>query len=280
MVTQHGGVLTLHGAIVDTASGVAVREWDQDYRASDAGTIAPALTARVAAAFRLPQQAPRERTTPAAYPAYVAGLAALRRGGGGGAAIEAVALLEQAVALDPAAVAPRAVLAEASAVAYDATRDVSWLTRGRDALAQAERLSPDAIPVHLAAGRLNEVAAAYDLAAQEYARAAELDANSADAWRGLARTYQGMQGHDADAARAFQTAIDVQPNYFAPLNDYADFHGCAATTRRPKRRRRRRPGADSLAAHANSAGCQRRGRHAVRNANCGGPWHRRRARRC
>jgi tetratricopeptide (TPR) repeat protein len=180
----------------------------------------------------------------------------LRRGGGGSAAIEAAASLERAAALDPTALAPRAVLAEACAVAYDATRDAAWLARGRDALAQAERVNPDAIAVHLAGGRLNEVAAAYDRAAQAYTRATELDSNNADAWRGLARTYQGMQGHDSDAARAFQTAIDVQPKYFAPLNDYADFQRLRGNYTQAEALWRRAAdlAPDSLAAHANLGG--------------------------
>lgn len=256
VVTQRGDVLAVHGAIVDTASAVALREWDQDYPASDAGAVAPAFTAMAAAAFRLPRQAGREHIAPAAYPAYATGLAALRRGGGGTAAIEATAALERAAALDPTALAPRAVLAEACAVAYDSTRDPAWLARGRDALAQAERMNPDAIAVHLAAGRLDEVAAAYDRAAQEYTRATELDANNADAWRGLARTYQAMHGHDADAANAFQTAIDVQPSYFAPLNDYADFQRLRGNYTQAEAlwRGAAALAPDSLAAHANLGG--------------------------
>lgn len=98
-----------------------------------------------------------------------------------------------------------------------------WLSRGREQLAEAVRLNPDSVAVHLAAGKLNLAPGSYERAAREFQRAIELDPASAEGWRGLALSYEGMPERGNEAVAAYLKAIEVQPGYSAPLTDLGIF---------------------------------------------------------
>jgi tetratricopeptide (TPR) repeat protein len=221
-MTRQGAVLEVRAAIVDTSTQVAIREFATDYQIADAGNVAPALSALVAAAFRLPRQRSAEQIASTAYNAYAAGMASLHSSSSG--YTDAIAAFERAIVLDPQSVLPRAGLVEAVYNGWLVTHDPRWLTRGRAALVEAERLNADSLAVRLAAGRINLVPGSYDKSALEYQRATVLEPNSPEAWAGLARAYQEMHDHDADAAAAYAKAVELQPNYYAPLIDRGDFY--------------------------------------------------------
>lgn len=220
-MTRRADRLFVRSSIVDTTTKIPLREVSADYAASDIGAVAAALSAMVAEVFRLPRQTAAETVAPAAYPAYAEGNVWLQKGPASYA--RAIAAFEQAIALDPQSVLPRAGLAEACYRAWEATADASWLSRGRDVLAKAEALNADSVAVRLAAGRLSLVPGAFDRAALEYRRATEIDPTSAEAWAGLARAYMEMQDRDGDAAAAFMKAVEVQPGYYGPLVSFGDF---------------------------------------------------------
>jgi Flp pilus assembly protein TadD/TolB-like protein len=221
-VARQGDALFVRGSIVDTRTKVALRELSAQYSAADAGAVAPAFSAMVAAAFHLPRQRAAERIAPAAYGAYAEGMAALRSGPP--AYARAIGAFERAAATDPQSVLPGAGLAEACYNAWVATSEPSWLVRGRTELAHAETLNADSLAVKLAAGKLNLVPGGYSRAVAEFQRAIQLDPVSAEAWSGLARAYSEMGDRDTDAATAFQKAIEFQPGYYRPFLDSANFY--------------------------------------------------------
>ena len=148
----------LEAQIVDTSTGLPIREYRSNFTAGALPAALPdALTATVAAAFHLPRAAAVETVSAAAAPAYAAANSLLRTDGSKGPA--AAAAFEQAIALDPASPLPRAGFAEAAFNAWRSTQDATWLTRGREQLAQAIERSPDSLSVHLAAGKLSRLRA-------------------------------------------------------------------------------------------------------------------------
>jgi tetratricopeptide (TPR) repeat protein len=218
-IRRRGNQLQVHASIVDTTTKLPLRDWDAQYPAADPAAIVNGLTGLVAAAFKLPRQVDAEVLSPAAYPAYAEGVAARRRGGS-----FAVDAFERAIALDPRSVLPRAGLAEACYDAWVVSGGEQWLVRGQQALEAAQRLNPDSLWVRLAAGRLSLVPGRFERAAQEYQRAIELEPASAEAWNGLARSYQAIPGRDPDAVAAFMKAIELQPGYYQPLVDLGGFY--------------------------------------------------------
>lgn len=221
-LTQSGSRLQLQSVILNTATQMPIRETTIELDPAKAGAAVSSLVALVASAFNLPRQARTESVNPAAYADYTAGIAQLRTGQRNYA--QAVAAFERAVVADPSSPLPPAGLAEACYVAWVETRDPSWLKRGRESLAVAQRVSPDSLAVRLAAGRLNLVPGAYDRASQEYQRAIQLDSNNSEAWRGLARAYEAMEGRTNDAIAAYLKAIELQPGYYLPHQSLGTYY--------------------------------------------------------
>ena len=212
-----GNNLMLRGAIVDAASGVVLRETSAEI--GSASEIAPRLATLVGEAFNLPRQTQPEFVSAAAWPDYAAGLNSLR-------VLHfavAIASLERAAALDPNSPLPPAGIAEACVLGWKFTSDSKWLDRGRQQIARAEAINPDSLAVHLAAGNLNLAPGSWQRAVEEFQRATQLEPGNGEAWSGLARAYQGIEGRRGDAATAFLKAIAVQPGYFGPVARFGDF---------------------------------------------------------
>ena len=220
-VTPQNGRLALRGSVIDTATKVALREVAVDFDQNDAGGLAASMAALVAAAFRLPRQTAPETVAAPAYRDYAEGMSLLRSGTRN--FDKAAAALHRAVQLDPRSSLPRAALAEAFYNGWLATGELPWLSRGREQLAEAIRLNPDSVAVHLAAGKLNLAPGSCERAAREFQRAIELDPASAEGWRGLALSYEGMPERGNEAVAAYLKAIEVQPGYSAPLTDLGIF---------------------------------------------------------
>lgn len=209
----------LHGSIVDTATQVVMRETETDLGSAE--PAAARLGALVAAEFNLPRPKGAEEINAAAYPDYLEGMTHLR--GKIFSFPQAVPAFERAIAKDPRSPLPPAALAEACYQEWRSTGDPQLLERGKKELARAAALNPDVLSVHLVAGKLNLAPGNTEEAEQEFLRAVQLDPESAEAWRGLAQTYERTQGRRNDAASAYLKAIALQPDYVLPLNDFANF---------------------------------------------------------
>jgi serine/threonine protein kinase len=266
VVTERDALITVRGSIVDTTSTAPLSQWTDEFPSSNAAAIAPSIIAAVTAAFRAPKAEAAEAIAPVAYDSYTRALSLARDGGG--RYDEAAAAAERAAALDPKSPLPRALLVEISADAYNSTRQAAWLARGREALANASVVSADSLAVRLAAGRLSEMSHDFPRAVREFTRETEIDPNSSEGWRGLGRVYDQMSERTSDAAAAFQKAIAVQPDFFAPLIDAGDFyrlHGNYAQAEAMWRRATELAPA-GLAAHVDLGGLYSDlGRYASRN---------------
>lgn len=218
-VTASGDRYLLRAAIVDTSTQVLLRETTAELASPVA--LSSTLAALVAAAFNLPRQSAPEQVAPAAYSTYSEAISLLR--GTPAAPQKALAAFEKAIQLDPQSPLPSAGFIEACFAAWQRTQDASFLERGRAELARASTAHPDSFAVHLAAGKLNLVPGSQQRATQEFQRAIQLDPNSSEAWRGLARSYDGQENRRAEAATAYLKAIELQPDYFIPLAEFADF---------------------------------------------------------
>ena len=218
-VTPSGNRLLLRGAIVDASTQVVLRETTAEL--DSINDLANRLTALVAAAFNLPRQAAREEVASAAYASYAEGMSYLR--GAASSYQKSIEAFEKAIAQDPKSPLPSAGLAEACYLGWQRTQDAKLLERGRQELARATALNPDSLEVHLAAGKLNLVPGSQERATLEFQRAIQLDPANSEAWRGLARSYDGVEGRRAEAAEAYLKAIQLQPDYFLPLADFGNF---------------------------------------------------------
>jgi TolB-like protein len=77
-VRSAAGMMTTNASLIDTRSGIIIRQLQGTYGGDDAPMLAKALVATVSEAFRLPSNAPREAVAPPAYPYYVQGIDLLR----------------------------------------------------------------------------------------------------------------------------------------------------------------------------------------------------------
>jgi tetratricopeptide (TPR) repeat protein len=80
----------------------------------------------------------------------------------------------------------------------------------------AESRNPNSAPVRMAAGLMNHAVGWNDRAVDDYRGALERDPSNAEAWLQLGIAYEGMNNRTADAAAAFQKAVELQPTYYAP----------------------------------------------------------------
>src|SRR5260370_33361157 len=78
--------------------------------------------------------------------------------------------------------------------------------------------------VHFEAGELSRAAGWYDNAVDSYRRALQQEPQNGVIWDRLARTYQLMPGRQAEAAQAFEKAVELQPSYFEPYLDFGTFY--------------------------------------------------------
>jgi len=221
-VTRRGPRLVVRASIVDTATSVSLNDWGGEFGPNDAGAVGAALSALVAAEFRLPRQTAGEQIAPEAFPSYSEGSSALRRGASQFAL--GIAAFRRAAAEDPSSVLPVAGLAEAYYNAWETTSDRKWLLLAHDELAKAQVLNADSLTVRLVAGRVNMVPGSYARAAEEYVRATQLDPMSAEAWWGVARAYTAMRDRNDDVAKAYAKAIELQPGYYRPFRDFGAFY--------------------------------------------------------
>src|SRR5260370_14740435 len=78
--------------------------------------------------------------------------------------------------------------------------------------------------VHFEAGELGRAAGWYDNGGGGYRRALQQEPQNGVIWDRLARTYQLMPGRQAEAAQAFEKAVELQPSYFEPYLDFGTFY--------------------------------------------------------
>jgi serine/threonine protein kinase len=222
--TQSNGDPILQVFLTDTRSGVNVREWRARYTRRDFPYAPVALAGMVTGTLHLPPVAFSAEVNAAARQDYQAGVAAVQRDGG---VDTALALMERAVAADPASPLTYAGLAEAQWFKYAITEDNRWLERATESVRQAENRNMDLAQVHSIAGLLKKDAGWYEQAISHYLRAIEIDPNDNDAYRRLGEVYQRNSQLD-EALTAFQKAVALNPGQYRNHRDLGDFYRARA----------------------------------------------------
>jgi tetratricopeptide (TPR) repeat protein len=156
-----------------------------------------------------------------ALPYYLQGMQYLRRDSV--SYDEAIPLLRQAIAIDPAAVQPRVALADAAILEYRDKGDRAMLAAARGILDQILPAHPGLPELHASLGDLYRWEGKYEAAVRELRIAVNADPSNHAFRRSLGDAYY-LSGQDVDAVAEFERAIQLQPRYWAGYVYYAVFH--------------------------------------------------------
>jgi len=186
-----------------------------------AAAIAGAMNAKLSGAEQQ-QLAQKPTQVPAAYEAYLRGLASEQHFAFGMAAANArLAAYARATELDPNFAAAWARLASARVNRYfSVAHTPAVLAEARQALEQAQRLAPGAAETLAAEGLYQYWGLAdYEQAAERYSRALQASPNSSE-WIAMLAHVRRRQGRWQEALRLDQRAIELDPlnsNYLINL---------------------------------------------------------------
>lgn len=213
-IDREGDRLLVESVVTDARTKAEVSRFRADYSRASWPRAPTALAGSVINALRLKARLPSESIAPVAYAAYAQGLYYCRRDNN--SADLAIPKLQEAVRLDPSSALPYAALAEAYWVKYKNTEIRSWLDQALAAVQEARSRNPNSAAVRIAAGLLNHSMGWNDRAVDDFRGALELEPANAEAWMQLGIAYEAMNDRAADAAAAFQRAVELQPLYYAP----------------------------------------------------------------
>jgi non-specific serine/threonine protein kinase len=212
-------------AVIEVDSRRVVSDFTAQYRPTELGLAAKAITGSVAAGLHLGQPTRAEAVAQHAYPDYAQGLYYLRRDDmrNSQSADSAIGFFEKAIQLDPTSPLAYAGLARSQLLNYYRTKERQWLDLAQASVNQAEARNPDAVWVRWTAGQLKRALGSYDEAAKDYNRAIELDPKNVEAYLLLASLYEQMN-NPAGVVATYRKAIEVQPSFYRPRLSLAYFY--------------------------------------------------------
>ena len=217
---QRDGKIVATASVVDTSTQRTLRERTTEYEHAEIGNLPRSLVGTVTDALELPSAIP-EPVGAAASVAYAAGVSYLR---GDATKIDtAIEWFEQAIQLDADSASPHAGLAESQLQKFRDTHDGAWKAQAAESVGKALARNPDAVPVHIAAGRLEYEDGLYERAADDFRRAIALEPRNADAHRRLAKVYEKME-HQDEALASYKAAVSAEPGYYHAWMDLGVFH--------------------------------------------------------
>ncbi|HWQ53682.1 MAG TPA: protein kinase [Bryobacteraceae bacterium] len=161
----------------------------------------------------------------AAFDAYVRGLGYLGRGNEIEDVRRAIAMLEEAVRLDPGYALAHAHLADAYVRQYRRTEDGRWVDRARESCERALQLNDRLAEPHITSAELYLARAAPEKAIEHLKTALALEPKSADALRMLGNAYSSLAVRTGDPARhqealaTFKEAIALRPELWTTYRD-------------------------------------------------------------
>ena len=211
LVAQGKG-FAVRASVTDARSGAALREFTGEFRGQDLAVLPASLAGVVTSAFHL-DRAPPAAIRPEAYPRYASGLQFLRAAPAD--PDRAIAAFREAIELDGSSALIYGRLADAYYGKYSATKDARWLTEAAASARRAESLQPDAPPVLLVLGSIEQAEGRPERAIELFRRAAALEPGNSDAWRRAGIAFQQI-GRDADAVGALRQAVRLAPDYYRP----------------------------------------------------------------
>jgi Flp pilus assembly protein TadD/TolB-like protein len=160
---------------------------------------------------------------PTAYESYLKGLSFLQRYDKPGNLDTAIQLLEAAIKEDPRFALAYARLGEAQWLKHRFQPDAALLQKALANCKRAGEINDQLAPVHVTLGRIHAGTGHYDLAVQEFQRALELDAHSAEAYQQISRAYEYL-GRANEAEAALKKAIALRPEYWDLHNSLGAFY--------------------------------------------------------
>jgi len=164
-----------------------------------------------------------DSAAPAAYESYLKGLSYLQRYDKPGNLETAARQFENAVKEDPRFALAYARLGEAQWMKHRSHPDAALLEKALANCRTAEKINGQLAPVHVTLGRIHSGTGKYDLAVQEFQRALDLDAHSAEAFQQMSRAYQYL-GRAPEAEAALKKAIALRPEYWDGYNSLGSFY--------------------------------------------------------
>ncbi len=168
-------------------------------------SAAPLMTAAAAA--------PLLQSNPLAYELCLRAEGLLRRFEGPGSVDAALALLDQAVELDPVSASAHALRAEALVRKYSSTREAATLDDARAAAVKARSLNPDLREVAMASGLVAQAGGRYQDAVEHMQRAAEIAPTDQEVLRLWGRALAAAR-KTSEAEAVIRRAIDASPAYW------------------------------------------------------------------
>ncbi|MFL5273542.1 MAG: protein kinase domain-containing protein [Anaeromyxobacteraceae bacterium] len=214
--------------LVDTGNALVVAARDVEAPRGD-----PALQARllerIAEMLDL-QLAPDARRklgeampAPGAYEFYLQGRGYLQRYDRAENLDSAIAVLDAALAQDPAYALAHAGRAEALLRKYDLSKDARFLAEARASARRALDADDRLAPVQMTAGMVHLAAGEHADAIAAFQRALDAEPGSADALSELARA-QDAAGAAAEAEATYRRAVQLRPDSWAAYKDLGVFY--------------------------------------------------------
>ena len=213
--------VSARAVIVDLSTLSPVKNFSARYTDFNLGDMPGALAGAVSSALHLNLPFQDDYLSPQATAAYDRGLSQLEPGERNYS--DAIAFFQEAANQDPHSPLPLAGMAEAYFRQFQSTNDPKWLDEAGNALANAERVNPDSVAVHRAAGLIEMGTGKDAKALQEYQRILEIDPHDLEAILLCAEIYD-VQHMPEQAVQMYRHAIAIAPEYFEPYELFGRFY--------------------------------------------------------
>ena len=163
------------------------------------------------------------RVTPAAYEDYLTALGFMQRYDKPGNLDSAISALEQAIRTDPRFALGYAALGQAYQLKYVVDPNPKWIEEASANCKRALELDNHLPAAYVTLGRIHTDSGQYDLAAQEFQHALDLNPREADALNGIGVSYQ-RASRTKDAEAAFKKAIALRDDDWVTYNALGLFY--------------------------------------------------------
>lgn len=218
--------LTLN--LIDTRNLRQIGSVALEDRAGDLASLQDEAVARLARLMHLNVTAAMLRdtggsVTPAAYEDYLSALGYMQRYDKTGNLDLALTQLQGAVKTDPQFALGYAALGQAYQLKYVVDPNPKWIDEASANCQRSLELDNRLPASYVTLGRIHDDSGKYDLAAQEFQHALDLNPRDADALNGIAVTYE-KAGRLQDAEAAFQKAVALRNDYWDGYNALGLFY--------------------------------------------------------
>jgi serine/threonine-protein kinase len=229
-IQRAGDTVRLTANLVDARTLRQLRTASLDRRLDEVMALQDGVVERVAEMLEVELEPQARRLLAAggtassrAYEFYVRGRGQLQRYEKAESLEAAVASFQRALEQDPSYALAYAGLGEAYWRRYMLDRAPEWIELARKACRRAIELNDLLSAVHVTLGLLDSGTGRYAEAIAEFESALKLDPVSAEAYRGLASTYEALGQLDR-AESTYERAIELRPDDWSSHNQLGVFH--------------------------------------------------------